>query len=70
VGAAVPVRVVIADDEPLIRSGIVGVLEEPGFEEEGSRSWSTDPALLRAHELLGLSPWRGPPSNCHPEDLL
>jgi DNA-binding NarL/FixJ family response regulator len=32
VNAAVPVRIVVADDEPLIRAGIVSVLEEAGFE--------------------------------------
>jgi DNA-binding NarL/FixJ family response regulator len=32
VSATVPLRVVVADDEPLIQRGIVTVLEETGFE--------------------------------------
>jgi DNA-binding NarL/FixJ family response regulator len=36
------VRVVVADDEPLIRSGIVSVLEEAGFEVVGVAGDATD----------------------------
>jgi DNA-binding NarL/FixJ family response regulator len=36
------VRVVVADDEPLIRSGIVSVLEEAGFEVVGVAADATD----------------------------
>jgi DNA-binding NarL/FixJ family response regulator len=37
-----PVRVVVAGDEPLIRSGIVGVLAEAGFEVVGVAGDATD----------------------------
>ena len=40
--AAAPVRVVVADDEPLIRTGIVSVLEEAGFEVVAVAGDATD----------------------------
>jgi DNA-binding NarL/FixJ family response regulator len=39
---AVPVRVVVGDDEPLTRKGIVSVLEEAGFEVVGVAADATD----------------------------
>ena len=39
---ALPVRVVVGDDEPLTRKGIVSVLEEAGFEVVGVAADATD----------------------------
>ena len=40
--AATPIRIVVADDEPLIRKGIVSVLEEAGFEVVAVAGDATD----------------------------
>jgi DNA-binding NarL/FixJ family response regulator len=42
VSAPVPLRIVVADDEPLIRAGIVSVLEEAGFEVVGEAGEAGD----------------------------
>jgi len=42
VSDAIAVRIVVADDEPLIRSGIVSVLEEAGFEVAATAGDATD----------------------------
>jgi DNA-binding NarL/FixJ family response regulator len=39
---ALPVRIVVGDDEPLTRKGIVSVLEEAGFEVVGAAADATD----------------------------
>ncbi len=40
--APVPLRIVVADDEPLIRAGVVSVLEEAGFEVVGEAGEAGD----------------------------
>jgi DNA-binding NarL/FixJ family response regulator len=42
VNGAAPVRIVVADDEPLVRRGIVSVLEDAGFEVVGVAGDATD----------------------------
>jgi DNA-binding NarL/FixJ family response regulator len=51
VSDAEPIRVVVGEDEPLVRAGVVTVLEEAGFDVVGTAGEATDLARkVRAHQ--------------------